>query len=108
MSKLRKERAGREVKDTEQRDCVIKAGSRTRGKQGLQQKERAGKRRGSTPFRCPSGNKLGVLEGMGMGAWGSLLVGPKEGADCMEHWVLYANNESWNNASKTNDVFYGD
>jgi len=26
----------------------------------------------------------------------------------MEHWVLYANNESWNTTSKTNDVTYGD
>ena len=26
----------------------------------------------------------------------------------MEHWVLYANNESWNTTSKINDVLYGD
>jgi len=26
----------------------------------------------------------------------------------MEHWVLYANNESWNTTSKSNDVMYGD
>ena len=34
--------------------------------------------------------------------------GIKEGTYCMEHWVLYINNDSWNTASKTNDVFYGD
>ena len=31
-----------------------------------------------------------------------------EGTYCMEHWVLYANNESWNIISKTKDVLYGD
>ena len=52
------------------------------------------------------GNKLRVLEGRGVGGWASLLTGIKEGMYCMEHWVLY--NESWNTASKTNDVLYGD
>jgi len=35
-------------------------------------------------------------------------MGIKEGTFCMEHWVLYANNESWNSTSKTNDIMYGD
>ena len=38
------------------------------------------------------------------GEWVGLVVGIKEGTYCMEHWVLYINNESWNTASKTNDV----
>jgi len=38
----------------------------------------------------------------------SQVTGIKEGTFCMEHWVLYANNESWNTTSKTNDVMYGD
>lgn len=29
-------------------------------------------------------------------------------AYCTEHWVLYANGESWNTASNTKDVLYGD
>lgn len=37
----------------------------------------------------------------------SLMAGIKEGTDCMEHWVLYENNESWNTTSKINDVLYG-
>jgi len=36
------------------------------------------------------------------------VMGIKEGMYCMEHWVLYVNNESWNTTSKTNDVLYGD
>jgi len=36
------------------------------------------------------------------------LWGIKEGSYGMEHWMLYANNESWNTASKTNDGMYGD
>ena len=39
---------------------------------------------------------------------GGVVVGIKEDTDCMEHWVLYVNNESWNTASKTNDVLYSD
>ena len=30
---------------------------------------------------------------VGMGGWVSLVVGIKERTNCMEHWVLYANNE---------------
>ena len=41
------------------------------------------------------------------GGWASPVMGIKEGTYCMEHWVLYANNESWNATSKTNDVLYG-
>ena len=51
-------------------------------------------------------NKLRVLEGKGMGVWVSLVMGIKEGTYCMEHWVLYKNNESWITTSKTN--VYGD
>lgn len=54
------------------------------------------------------GNKLKVLEGRGLGGWVSLVMGIKEGTDCMEHWVLYANSESWTTTSKTNVVLYGD
>ena len=34
--------------------------------------------------------------------------GIKGGTDCMEHRVLYANNESWNTTSKANDALHGD
>ena len=37
-----------------------------------------------------------------------LVMGSKEGTYRMEHWVLNANNESWNTTTKTNDVLYGD
>lgn len=51
------------------------------------------------------GNKLGISEGGGVVKEGvSLLVGIKESMDCMEHWVLYANSESWDPTPKTNDV----
>ena len=39
---------------------------------------------------------------------GELVMGIKKGTDYMGHWVLYANNESWNTTSKTNDVLNGD
>ena len=57
------------------------------------------------------GKKLMVAEGRGMGGWSSPVMGIKEGTYCtycMVHWVLYANNESWNTTSKTNDVLHGD
>ena len=53
-------------------------------------------------------NKLMVLEGSGVRGWVSLVMGIKEGTYCIEHWVLYANNESWNTLSNGNDVLYGD
>jgi len=53
-------------------------------------------------------NKLGVLEGRGVGGGVSLVMGIKEVMYRMEHWVLYANNELRNTTSKTNDVMYGD
>ena len=53
-------------------------------------------------------NNLRVLEGRGEGCWMSLVVGIKEGMYCMAPWVWCINNKSWNTASKTNDVFYGD
>ena len=54
------------------------------------------------------GNKLRASERRRMGDWDRPVMGIKEGTYCMEHWVLYANNESWNIASKTGDVLYGD
>ena len=54
------------------------------------------------------GNKLRVLEGKGVGEWASPVKGIKEGMYCIEHWVLYANNKSWNTTSKGNDVLYSD
>ena len=47
---------------------------------------------------------------MGGGVEGrvSLVMGIKESTTYMEHWVSYANNESWNTASKTNGMLYGD
>ena len=44
------------------------------------------------------GNKLRGSEGRGVGDWDRPVMGIKEGTYCMEHWVLYANNESWNTA----------
>ena len=46
--------------------------------------------------------------GEGVGGWVNLVMGIKEGTYWMEHCVLYANNESWNTTSKTDDVMYGD
>ena len=54
------------------------------------------------------GNKLRASEGRRVGDWARTVRGIKEGIYCMEHWVLYANNESWNTTSKGNDVLYGD
>ena len=54
------------------------------------------------------GNKLRVLEVRQVGEWVSPVMGIKEDINCMEYWVLYANNESWNTTSKTNDVLNGD
>ena len=47
------------------------------------------------------GNKLRASEGRGMGDWDRPVMVIKEGTYCMEHRVLYANNESWNFTSKT-------
>jgi len=46
------------------------------------------------------------VRGLRLG-WGLKKLVP-EGTYSMEDWVLYANNESWNITSKTNDVLYGD
>ena len=54
------------------------------------------------------GNKLRASGGGGWGIWDGLVMGIKEGMYCMEHWMLYANNESWNTTSKNRDVPYGD
>ena len=48
------------------------------------------------------------FRGQGVGGWVSLVMGIKEGAYCLEQWVLYENSESWITTSKTNDVLYGD
>jgi len=37
-----------------------------------------------------------------VGGWVGLVMGIKEGIYCMEHWVLYVNNESWNAAKNKN------
>ena len=52
--------------------------------------------------------KLRVSEGRRMGDWAGPVMGIKEGTYCMVHWVLYANNKSWNITSKINEVLYGD
>ena len=54
------------------------------------------------------GNKLRASEAREVGDWDRPVMGSKEGTYCMEHWVLNANNESWNTTSKTNDVLYGE
>ena len=54
------------------------------------------------------GNKLRASEGRGEVEWDRLGMGIKEGTYCMEPWVLYTSNESWNFTSKTRDVLYGD
>ena len=40
--------------------------------------------------------KLRASEGRGLGEWGRLVIGSKEGTYCMVHWVFYATNESSN------------
>ena len=44
----------------------------------------------------------------GVGDRDRLVMGIKEGMDCMVHRVLYTINESWNFTSKTRDILYGD
>ena len=41
-----------------------------------------------------SGKQTGLQRGGGVGEWDRLVMG-SEGTYCMEHWVLYATNESW-------------
>ena len=55
-----------------------------------------------------SGKERKVVKGRAVGKWVRPVKGIKKGMYCMEHWVLYANNESWNTTSKTKDVLYGD
>ena len=55
-----------------------------------------------------SGKQTDGFRGEWGGGWDMLVMGSEEGMHCMEHWVLYASNESWNTTSKTNDVLYGD
>ena len=45
-------------------------------------------------------NKPRVLEGREVRAWVSLVVGIKEGTDCMEHWVGCLNSEFWDTEKK--------
>ena len=53
-------------------------------------------------------NKLRASERRGVGEWNRLVMGIKEGTYCVEHWVLYATNESSKFTPKTRDVLYGD
>ena len=39
------------------------------------------------------GNKLRASEGRGVGGWATPVMGIEEGTYCMEHWVLYTNND---------------
>ena len=48
------------------------------------------------------------FRGEGGGGMGQRVMGIKEGTYCMEYWVLYEKNESWNTKTKNNDVLYGD
>ena len=52
--------------------------------------------------------KLRASERRGVREWDRMVMGIKGGTYCMEHWVLYANNESWNTALETKDILYGD
>ena len=52
--------------------------------------------------------QTGHLRGEGVGGLDRPVMGSKEGTYCMVHWVLYANNESWNVTSKTKDILHGD
>ena len=54
------------------------------------------------------GNKLRVSDMRRVEECDRLVMGITEGTYCMVHWVLCANNESWNTTSKTRDVLYGD
>ena len=54
-----------------------------------------------------SGKQTESFRGKGVGDWDRLVMGIKA-TYRMVHWVLYANNESWNTTSKTKDVLYGD
>ena len=55
-----------------------------------------------------SGKQTEGFRGREVGDWDRLAMGSKEGTYCMEHWVLYTSNESWNFTSKTRDVLCGD
>ena len=55
-----------------------------------------------------SGKQTEGFRGEGGGGWTSPVMDIKEGTYCMQYWVLYTNNESWNITSKTKDVLYGD
>ena len=48
------------------------------------------------------------FRGEGVGEWDRLVMGGKEGTDCMVHWVLYATNGALNFTSESGDVLYGD
>ena len=74
-----------------------------RGREGNLKGEKSEREMNHERLRTP-GNKLRVLEGRGVGEWDRQVMGIKEGTYCMEHWVLYANNESCNTTLKTNEV----
>lgn len=65
--------------------------------------EGGGNRRETNHERLWSlGNKLRPSEGRFQRAWGSQIMGIKEGICCDKHTT----NESWNTTSKTNDILY--
>ena len=55
-----------------------------------------------------SGKQTEGFRGEEGGDWDLPVMEIKEGTYCMMHWVLYPSNESWNIASKTREVLYGD
>ena len=55
-----------------------------------------------------SGKQTEGFRGEGVEDWDRPVMGIKEGTYCMEHWVLYTNDKTWNTTSKTNEVLYGD
>ena len=66
-------------------------------------------RRGNEPQETTdSGKQTEGFRGEGEGDRARPVMGIKEGICCMELWVLYANNKSWNTTPKTKDLLYGD
>lgn len=55
-----------------------------------------------------SGRQTEGSEGRGLWGWVSLVVRVKEGTDCTGHWVLHADKNSWNTASRTEGGLYDD
>ena len=51
-----------------------------------------------------TGKQIGGFRRERSGVRGNRVMAIREGTCCDEHWVLYANNESLNTTSKTNDI----